>query len=58
VRLADRALRQTNPLLSVLSLLLDLATARVTSSQVLDLAGTPAVRPAVRLRRRRPRAAA
>ena len=44
VRLADRALRQTNPLLSVLSLLLDLATARVTSSQVLDLAGTPAVR--------------
>ena len=44
VRLADRALRQTNPLLSVLSLVLDLATARVTSSQVLDLAGTPAVR--------------
>jgi exodeoxyribonuclease V gamma subunit len=44
VRLADRALRQTNPLLSVLSLLLDLATARVTSSQVLDLAGAPAVR--------------
>ncbi|MBW3607700.1 MAG: exodeoxyribonuclease V subunit gamma, partial [Actinobacteria bacterium] len=44
VRLADRALRQTNPLLSVLSLLLELATARVTASQVLDLAGTPAVR--------------
>jgi hypothetical protein len=44
VRLADRALRQTNPLLSVLSLLVELGTARVTSSQVLDLAGTPAVR--------------
>jgi len=44
VRLADRALRQTNPLLSVLSLLLELGTARVTASQVLDLAGTPAVR--------------
>jgi exodeoxyribonuclease V gamma subunit len=44
VRLADRALRQTNPLLSVLSLLLELGTARVTSSQVLDLAGAPAVR--------------
>jgi len=44
VRLADRALRQTNPLLSVLSLLLEMGTARVTASQVLDLAGTPAVR--------------
>lgn len=44
VRLADRALRQTNPLLSVLSLLLDLGTARVTASQVLDLAGSTAVR--------------
>lgn len=44
VRLADRALRQTNPLLASLSLLLELATARVTSSQVLDLAGTAGVR--------------
>lgn len=44
VRLADRALRQTNPLLSVLSVLLELGTARVTASQVLDLAGSTAVR--------------
>ncbi len=44
VRLADRALRQTNPLLSVLSLLLELGSARLTASQVLDLAGAPAVR--------------
>ncbi|HEX4699235.1 MAG TPA: exodeoxyribonuclease V subunit gamma, partial [Actinomycetes bacterium] len=44
VRLADRALRQTNALLAVLSQLLELGTARLTASQVLDLAGTPAVR--------------
>jgi exodeoxyribonuclease V gamma subunit len=44
VRLADRALRQTNALLAVLSQLLELGTARITASQVLDLAGTPAVR--------------
>ena len=44
VRLADRSLRQTNPLLSALSQLLALASARVTASQVLDLAGTPPVR--------------
>jgi exodeoxyribonuclease V gamma subunit len=44
VRLADRALRQTNPLLAVLSQLLELGTARITASQVLDLAGSPAVR--------------
>ena len=44
VRLADRALRQTNQLLAVLSQLLELGTARLTASQVLDLAGTPAVR--------------
>ncbi len=44
VRLADRALRQTNPLLSALSVLLELGTARVTASQVLDLAGSTAVR--------------
>ena len=39
VRLADRSLRQTNPVLGVVSGLLDLAAARVTASQVLDLAG-------------------
>jgi exodeoxyribonuclease V gamma subunit len=44
VRLADRALRQTNPLLAVLAQLLELGTARITASQVLDLAASPAVR--------------
>jgi exodeoxyribonuclease V gamma subunit len=44
VRLADRALRQTNDLLAVLGQLLELGTSRVTASQVLDLAGAPAVR--------------
>ena len=44
VRLADRSLRQTNPLLATLSTLLDLADARTTASQVLDLAGSPPVR--------------
>jgi exodeoxyribonuclease V gamma subunit len=44
VRLADRALRQTNPLLDVLAQLLELGTSRITAPQVLDLAGRPAVR--------------
>lgn len=44
VRLADRSLRQTNPLLSLLSRVLELAASRVTATQVLDLAGSPAVR--------------
>jgi exodeoxyribonuclease V gamma subunit len=44
VRIADRSLRQTNGLLEVLSHLLELGTARVTASQVLDLAGRTAVR--------------
>ncbi|MFP5346929.1 MAG: exodeoxyribonuclease V subunit gamma [Actinomycetes bacterium] len=44
VRLADRSLRQTNPLLSVLSTLLDLADGRVTASEVLDLAATEPLR--------------
>jgi exodeoxyribonuclease V gamma subunit len=44
VRLADRALRQTNALLAVLAQLLELGTARITAAQVLDLAGSPAVR--------------
>ena len=44
VRLADRALAQTNPLLSTMARLLDLADARVTASQVLDLASWPPVR--------------
>lgn len=44
VRVADRSPRLTNPLFDVLALLLDLGTARVTASQVLDLAGREAVR--------------
>ncbi len=43
VRLADRSVRQTNPLLSVAAQLLQLAGARVTASQVLDLASRPPV---------------
>jgi exodeoxyribonuclease V gamma subunit len=37
-RLADRSLRQTNPLLAVAAHLLELAGSRVTASNVLDLA--------------------
>ncbi|HEY7811747.1 MAG TPA: exodeoxyribonuclease V subunit gamma, partial [Nakamurella sp.] len=44
VRLADRALRQTNPLLATLERLLDLAGGRVTASDVLDLAAFAPVR--------------
>ncbi|HET8616231.1 MAG TPA: exodeoxyribonuclease V subunit gamma [Actinomycetales bacterium] len=44
VRLADRSLRQTNPVLSLVATLLELADSRVTVSQVLDLASTPPVR--------------
>lgn len=44
VRLADRGLRQANPLLALLGQLLDLAGSRLTASQVLDLAGAPPVR--------------
>ncbi len=44
VRLADRSLRQTNPVLGVVARLLELATARVTASEVLDLAGRDPVR--------------
>jgi exodeoxyribonuclease V gamma subunit len=49
VRLADRSLRQTNPLLSVADALLDLAGGRVTASQVLDLAAREPVRRRFRL---------
>ena len=44
VRLADRSLRQTNPMLATLSRLLELADARVTASQLLDLAALAPVR--------------
>jgi exodeoxyribonuclease V gamma subunit len=38
VRLADRSLRQTNPLLGVVAALIDLAEQRLTASELLDLA--------------------
>src|SRR5918992_1042073 len=44
VRLADRALRQVNPLLDTVAQLLELADARATASQLLDLLGTAPVR--------------
>lgn len=43
VRLADRSLRQTNPLLGVAAGLLDLAGSRVTAPAVVDLASRPPV---------------
>jgi len=44
VRLADRALTQTNPLLATVAKLLELADSRVSASQVLDLAASAPVR--------------
>ena len=44
VRLADRAIRQVNPLFGVVSRLLDMAGGRVSASEVLDLAGCTPVR--------------
>ncbi len=44
VRLADRSLRQTNPVLGVVSVLLELADGRITASQLLDLADREPVR--------------
>ena len=49
MRLADRALRQTNPVLGVVARLLELADARVTASEVLDLADREPVRRRFRL---------
>ncbi len=49
VRLADRSLRQTNPVLAVVSELLELADARVTASQVVDFASREPVRRRFRL---------
>jgi len=43
-RLADRSLRQTNPVLDVVARLLELADSRLTSSEVLDLAAMQPVR--------------
>jgi exodeoxyribonuclease V gamma subunit len=44
VRLADRSLRQTNPVLGVVAQLIDLASRRLTASDVLDLADREPVR--------------
>jgi len=44
VRLADRALTATNPLLTLAGVLVELAGGRVTASDVLDLASAEAVR--------------
>ena len=44
VRLADRSLRQTNPVLQVVARLLELANARLTASEVLDLIDSEPVR--------------
>jgi exodeoxyribonuclease V gamma subunit len=44
VRLADRSLARTNPLLDTVATLLGLAGDRVTASRVLDLAGSAPVR--------------
>jgi exodeoxyribonuclease V gamma subunit len=44
VRLADRSLRQTNPVLGAVGRLIDLAGQRLTASEVLDLAGREPVR--------------
>jgi exodeoxyribonuclease V gamma subunit len=43
-RLADRSLRQTNPVLAAVAELLELATTRVTASHVIDFAGRAPVR--------------
>jgi exodeoxyribonuclease V gamma subunit len=44
IRLADRSLRQTNPLLGAVSHLLELVDGRITASQVLDFAEREPVR--------------
>jgi exodeoxyribonuclease V gamma subunit len=44
VRLADRSLRQTNPVLGAVARLIELAAERVTASQVLDLVDREPVR--------------
>ena len=44
VRLADRSLRQTNPVLGVIAELIDLVDQRLTASQLLDLADREPVR--------------
>ena len=42
--MADRSLRQTNPVMGVLAEVLELSSARITATEVLDLAGRDPVR--------------
>ena len=49
VRLADRSLRQTNPILGVVARILDLAGQRLTATQVIDFANREPVRLRFRL---------
>jgi exodeoxyribonuclease V gamma subunit len=49
VQLADRSLRQTNPVLATVAELLELAATRVTASQVIDFASRDPVRRRFRL---------
>src|SRR5206468_112722 len=49
VRLADRSLLQTNPILGVVAQLVDLAGGRLSASEVLDLADREPVRRRLRL---------
>ncbi|MDX6682048.1 MAG: exodeoxyribonuclease gamma subunit, partial [Solirubrobacteraceae bacterium] len=49
VRLADRSIRQTNPVLGVVAELVDLVDQRLTASQLLDLADREPVRRRFRL---------
>ena len=49
VRLADRSLRQTNPVLGVVARLLELAGQRLTATQVIDFANREPVRRRFRL---------
>ena len=44
IRLADRSLRQTNPVLAVVAHLLDIVDGRLAAPDVLDLAAMPSVR--------------
>ncbi len=50
VRIADRSLRQTNPVLSVIGRMLEFPSGRLTASQVLDLADSDPVRQRFSLR--------
>ena len=54
VRLADRAIRQINPLFGVISRLIAMAGGRITATEILDLRGQRACETTLRFRRGRP----